>query len=110
MATIGDRIVKEALEQLTKHPDGIRYADLVRAVLQSDASFKKNTIHGNVWDLDKRGSSRIYERAAKSTVFPDLSSSSANGAAPTTSPSHRPSGAGRKADANGAHHQFVGKC
>jgi hypothetical protein len=38
-------------------------------------------------------------RAAKTTVFADLCLGSANGAAPLTSPSRKPSGTVRKADA-----------
>ena len=54
MATIGEKITALALDQLKKHPDGIRYTDLVSRIQATDVSLKKNTIHGTVWDLATR--------------------------------------------------------
>ncbi len=59
--SIGKRIADLALEQLRQHPDGVRYADLVRQVLQSDASFKPNTVLGNVYALDQRFPGKVYK-------------------------------------------------
>jgi hypothetical protein len=63
MPTLRERIYKTALDLLREKPDGIRYADLVRSVAQTDASFKKNTIHGYVWDLDQQFPKTIYKPA-----------------------------------------------
>jgi hypothetical protein len=52
MATIGERIVEKAIEVLDATPEGLRYSDLVRRVIELDGSFKPNTVHGNVWNLD----------------------------------------------------------
>ena len=61
MATIGERITKLALELLKNHPDGIRYAELVRRVLETDPALKVNTIHGNTWDLNTRLADKVYK-------------------------------------------------
>ena len=61
MATIGERIVEKAFEVLDVTPEGVRYSDLVRRVLELDDSFKPNTVHGNVWNLDERFSDRVYK-------------------------------------------------
>ncbi|MBI4729382.1 MAG: hypothetical protein HY775_07755 [Acidobacteria bacterium] len=61
MATIGEKITTIALEQLKKHPDGIRYTDLVTQVQATDASLKKNTIHATVWDLATRLPDKVYK-------------------------------------------------
>jgi hypothetical protein len=61
MATIGERITRLALDLLKNQPDGIRYAELVRGVLEADPSLKVNTIHGNIWDLDIRLADKVYK-------------------------------------------------
>lgn len=61
METIGERITKLALELLKNHPDGIRYAELVRRVLETDPALKVNTIHGNIWDLNTRLADKVYK-------------------------------------------------
>ena len=61
MATIGEKITSLALEQLKKHPDGVRYADLVRLVQGVDPSLKTNTIHGTIWDLATRLPEKVYK-------------------------------------------------
>jgi hypothetical protein len=61
MATIADKITKLALERLKQHPDGVRYAELVRQVLAADSSLKTNTIHGTVWDLATRLPDKVYK-------------------------------------------------
>src|SRR5262249_29859186 len=52
-ATVGARIRNKALELLSAQPDGIRYGKLVRAIHDAFPDIRVNTIHGNVWDLDK---------------------------------------------------------
>lgn len=61
MTTIAEKITSLAIEQLKKHPDGVRYADLVRLIETADASLKKNTIHGTVWDLATRLPEKVYK-------------------------------------------------
>lgn len=61
MATISEKITNIALEQLKRHPDGVRYADLTRLILAVDSSLKTNTIHGTIWDLDARLPEKVYK-------------------------------------------------
>jgi hypothetical protein len=61
MATIAERIAEKAFAALEAAPEGLRYSDLVRAVMQADGSFKQNTVHGNIWNLDERFSDRVYK-------------------------------------------------
>ena len=63
MATIGERIVEQAFKLLKDHPDGIRYSELVRNVAETDASFKINTVHGNVWGIDAKFPEMVYKPA-----------------------------------------------
>ena len=61
MATIGERITARALEILRQHPEGLRFAELVRQIASSEESFNKNTIHGNVWNLHEQFPDRVYK-------------------------------------------------
>lgn len=61
MATIGEKITNLALDQLKNHPDGVRYADLVRKIQSVDADLRQNTIHGTVWDLATRLPEKVYK-------------------------------------------------
>ena len=61
MPTIGERIVEKAFAALEAAPEGVRYSDLVRQVMKLDGSFKQNTVHGNVWNLDERFPDRVYK-------------------------------------------------
>lgn len=61
MATIGERIAEKAFAALEAVPDGLRYSDLVRAVMQADGAFKQNTVHGNIWNLDERFPDRVFK-------------------------------------------------
>lgn len=58
---IGKRIVEKAIAALEAAPEGLRYSDLVRRVMELDGSFKQNTVHGNVWNLDERLPDRVYK-------------------------------------------------
>ncbi len=46
MATIRERITEKAFELLGKIPERLRYSELVRRILELDASLKQNTGHG----------------------------------------------------------------
>lgn len=46
-------IQAEAIQIISAFPGGIRYSELVKAVLQRHPETPVNTIHGAVWDLDK---------------------------------------------------------
>jgi hypothetical protein len=59
--TIGKRITDVALDLLKQQPDGVRWAQLLRQVSQSDGSFNPHTIQGNLWDLDQRFPDKVYK-------------------------------------------------
>jgi len=61
MATIAERISAKAFASLEAAPEGLRYSDLVRAVMVADGSFKQNTVHGNIWNFDERFPDRVYK-------------------------------------------------
>lgn len=61
MATIRQRIHEKAFAFLDAKPEGLRYSELVRLIMESDPSFKQNTVHGSVWDLDERHPDRVYK-------------------------------------------------
>lgn len=58
-----DQIIEQALAELRKRPNGIRYRDLVKLVGDSDSSLKQNTIHGYIWNLDTRCPESVYKPA-----------------------------------------------
>lgn len=49
-----EKIVKKVLEILQEKPNGIRYSELFRAVKNVLPEVPENTIHGTIWDLDKK--------------------------------------------------------
>ncbi len=61
MATFAERITEKALEILETTPEGVRYSELVRRIIERDGSFKQNTVHGTVWNLDERFPDRVYK-------------------------------------------------
>ncbi len=61
MATIRDQITEKALEILDARPEGIRYAELTRTIAEANGSFKTNTIHGTIWNLDQRLADQVYK-------------------------------------------------
>ncbi|MBI5857144.1 MAG: hypothetical protein HZB42_05805 [Sphingobacteriales bacterium] len=61
MATITGQIQKIALDILESKPEGIRYSELGRKVLEHDPSFKPNTISGATWDLDVTYPDKVYK-------------------------------------------------
>jgi hypothetical protein len=59
--TITGQIRKIALDILGERPEGIRYSDLKRKILEFNSSFNPNTISGATWDLDVTYSDKIYK-------------------------------------------------
>ena len=49
-----EKITKKALEVLENNPAGVRYTDLFRKLAEILPDVPQNTIHGTIWDLDKR--------------------------------------------------------
>lgn len=63
METRREKIIPKVIEILKLNPDGIRYSDLVRRISQEFPDIPVNTIHGTVWDLDKRLPNEVYKPA-----------------------------------------------
>jgi len=61
MTTIRERINVIAFEVLDKTPEGVRFSEIVRRIIEIDGSFKKTSIHWSVWNLDKQFPDRIYK-------------------------------------------------
>lgn len=49
-----EKITKRALEVLENNPGGVRYSDLFRKLAEILSDVPPNTIHGTIWDLDKK--------------------------------------------------------
>jgi len=47
-----ERIHKKAIEILADHPNGVRYSELVSLLQTALPDVPKNTIHGNIWNLE----------------------------------------------------------
>lgn len=72
MATRRETIRKKALELLESAPNGIRYSELVDQILAAYPEFPRNTINGNVWNLDSVFPEQVYKAARglfRSTKF-----------------------------------------
>jgi len=54
MATQREKIVKQVLEVLETQHSGIRYSELFRKLKDAMPDIRENTIHGTIWDLDKK--------------------------------------------------------
>ncbi len=54
MPTQREKIIKKALEILESRPNGIRYSELFREIKNQLPEIPENTIHGTIWDLDKK--------------------------------------------------------
>lgn len=59
--TIRGQIRKIALEILEEKPEGIRYSDLNRKILEQNSTFNPNTINGAIWDLDAQYPDKAYK-------------------------------------------------
>lgn len=49
-----EKITKKAFEVLENNPGGVRYSDLRRKLSEILPDVLSNTIHGTIWDLDKK--------------------------------------------------------
>ena len=59
--TITGQIRKIAFELLENKPEGIRYSELGRKILENNSSFMPNTISGATWDLDIKFPDKVYK-------------------------------------------------
>lgn len=49
-----EKIIKRAFEVLENNPAGVRYSDLFRELAEALPDVLQNTIHGIIWNLDKK--------------------------------------------------------
>lgn len=54
MPTQREKIIKKTLEILENRSNGIRYSELFREIKNQLPEVPENTIHGTIWDLDKK--------------------------------------------------------
>jgi len=60
-STITGRIYLIIFELLEKHPEGIRWTDLLSKIKESDRSFHPKTVNGCVWKLVERFPDKVYK-------------------------------------------------
>lgn len=59
--TATGRINAKAIELLEKRPDGIRWADLVARIKESETDLHPKTINGCVWKLVEKFPDLVYK-------------------------------------------------
>ncbi|WP_340818096.1 hypothetical protein [Methanolobus sp. WCC4] len=58
---VTERINATALAILDKHPDGLRWSELISEIKESDPAFHPKTVNGCVWKLVERFPDRVYK-------------------------------------------------
>ena len=51
----------KAFELLEKHPEGLRWSELLSMIIASDPSYHPKTVNGCVWKLVERFPDKIYK-------------------------------------------------
>lgn len=59
--TVTGRIYIHIFEILEKNPDGVRWTDLNKQVIESDPSFHPKTVNGCVWKLIEKHPDKVYK-------------------------------------------------
>jgi len=63
METRHEKIRSKALELLEKNLNGIRYSELVRTISKEFPEIPINTVHGAIWDIDRKFPDKVYKPA-----------------------------------------------
>ena len=58
---VTQRIYTKAFELLEKHPEGLRWSELLSQILASDPSFHPKTVNGCIWKLVQRYPDKVYK-------------------------------------------------
>lgn len=58
---VTERIEATAFELLDRHPEGLRWTDLLRKIEEADPGFHPKTVNGCVWKLVERYPDRVYK-------------------------------------------------
>ncbi len=59
--TITGQINQKAIELLEKHPEGIRWSEMLRLIQESFPDFHPKTINGVVWKLVENFPDKVYK-------------------------------------------------
>jgi hypothetical protein len=71
-ANITQRINAKALELLERHPEGVRWSELLSMIQASDPTLHSKTVNGCVWKLVEKFPDRVYKPSRKfESVSPD---------------------------------------
>lgn len=60
---VTERINATALEILDKHPNGLRWSELLSEIKTSDPTFHPKTVNGCVWKLVEKYPDRVYNQS-----------------------------------------------
>lgn len=55
------RVDALALELLSVHPDGLRWTDLIKKILEIDPTLHPKTVNGCVWKLIEKYPEKVYK-------------------------------------------------
>ncbi|MEZ5335833.1 MAG: hypothetical protein R2741_11665 [Methanolobus sp.] len=58
---VTERINATAFELLEKHPEGLRWSELLSMIRESDPAFHPKTVNGCVWKLVEKFPDRVYK-------------------------------------------------
>jgi hypothetical protein len=61
LATVTGRINAKAFEMLDRHPDGIRWSEILKMIKESDPTLHPKTINGCVWKLVEKFPDKVYK-------------------------------------------------
>ncbi len=61
MPKIAERIIELALRILEEYPNGLRYTELNKSILDENPDFNPNTVRGATWDIDVKKSDKVYK-------------------------------------------------
>ncbi|OHA88136.1 MAG: hypothetical protein A2653_03135 [Candidatus Zambryskibacteria bacterium RIFCSPHIGHO2_01_FULL_43_25] len=60
-STVTGRIYAEIFRLLDKHPEGLRWSELLKKIKTSDPSFHPKTVNGCVWKLVEKFPDKAYK-------------------------------------------------
>ncbi len=58
---VTERIYAVALDLLEKHPEGLRWLELLKEVKATDPTFHPKTVNGCIWKLTQRFPDQVYQ-------------------------------------------------
>ena len=61
MPGIVEQILESALQILDGHPNGLRYTELNKKIIERNPKFNYNTVRTATWDLDVKESDKVYK-------------------------------------------------